>query len=377
MDVRSWRGEFPVVEQFIYLDHAGVAPVSRRVMLAVQNVIERSAKLGAFGYPAWGRDVDRTRVLAARLLKAEEQEIAFVRSTSHGLSLVAEGLAWEQGDNILVYELEFPSNLFPWMHLGRKGVETKFIRSRSGRIEIGDIAAMIDERTRLIAMSTVQFTNGFRVDLEALGRLCKERKVLFCVDAIQSLGATEMDVRRHNIDFLSADAHKWMMGPEGIGLFFCRKELIPSLEPALVGWRSVQNEFAFEDPAFQLKKSAQRFEEGSHNLLGIIGMGAAIELLLEVGIEKIERKVQELGEMVMREADARSFAVLTPRDRKERGGIVTVAGRFDPAAVRDALREKGIMVNVRAGGLRISPHFYTTEEEIARFFKTLDTIMDS
>jgi len=183
-----------------------------------------------------------------------------------------------------------------------------------------------------------------------------------------------MDVREFNIDFLAADAHKWLLGPEGIGIFFCRRELAQNMRPPLVGWKSVQNEFNFDHPVLRLKNDAQRFEEGSQNLMGIFGLGAAIELLLEAGIPNIESRVLDLGDQIMHEAGKRGLAVLTPKQREQRGGNITIAGSFDPAAARDALRERGIMVNVRGGGLRVSPHFYNTEEDINTLFQNLDSL---
>jgi selenocysteine lyase/cysteine desulfurase len=371
-----YRRDFPVTEKYIYLDHAGVAPASLRVKAAVEKFLEESTRNGAFLYPQWVQRVIDIRRSCARLINAEIYEIAFIKSTSHGLSLVAEGLDWEQGDNLLIYEKEFPSNIFPWANLERRGVERRVIPSREGRILMSDIERLMDSRTRLLAISSVQFANGFRVDLQRLGNLCRDRGSLLCVDAIQSLGAFPMDVRESHIDFLAADAHKWLLGPEGIGIFYCRKELAERLHPPLIGWKSVQNELDFDKPAFRLKSDALRFEEGSMNLMGILGLGAAVDLLLEIGIENIGKRVLGLGDLVIHEADKRGYPVLTPKARNERGGIITICGKFDPAIMRDALRECGIMVNVRGGGLRVSPHFYNTEEEILEFFKELDRILN-
>jgi selenocysteine lyase/cysteine desulfurase len=184
-----------------------------------------------------------------------------------------------------------------------------------------------------------------------------------------------VDVRKKKIDFLSADAHKWMIGPEGIGIFYCRKGLAGTLAPTLVGWKSVENEFDFDNPRLVLKSDALRFEEGSQNLLGIIGLGAAVDLLLEVGIENIEKRVLFLGECIIRHLDRRGFELLTPREQGERGGGITFRGGFDPAAMREQLREKGTLVNVRGGGLRVSPHFYNTENEIELLFQTIDRLL--
>jgi cysteine desulfurase/selenocysteine lyase len=372
--VDTYRREFPVTDKYIYLDHAGIAPLPKRVVHAVETFLSESAESGAFNYAKWGQQVVDVRRACSRLVNAAPEEIAFVRSTSHGLSLVAHGLDWKPGDNMLVYEREFPSNFFPWLNLREQGVDVRFIPSREGRIFLEDVERLIDEGTRLIAVSSVQFVNGFRLDLEKAGALCRSRNVFFCVDAIQSLGLLPMDVKKYNIDFLSADAHKWLLGPEGIGIFFCKSGLAERLSPALVGWKSVQNAFSFEEPNLQFRTDALRFEEGSMNLMGIAGLGAALELLFEVGIDRVAERVLGLGDVVIREAEKRGYTVLTPGERNMRGGQVTFRGPFDPVIVRDHLRDQRIMVNVRGGGLRVSPHFYNTESELMIFFSRLDEL---
>lgn len=372
--LESFRKEFPVTEKYIYLDHSGVAPVSLRVKNAVDQFLSQAVEGGAFHYPEWMQRVMQVRRSCARLVNAAAEEIAFVKSTSHGLSIVAGGLDWKPGDSVLIYEREFPSNIYPWLSLERRGVTVKVIPSREGRILPEDIDRLIDSRTRLLAVSSVQFTNGFRIDLKKTGELCRKKNVLFCVDAIQSLGVIPMDVKEFNIDFLAADAHKWLLGPEGIGIFSCRKELAQGLNPPLIGWKSVRNDLAFERPDFALKDDALRFEEGSMNLMSIFGLGAAVELLQEAGIDRIRDRVFDLGDYIIKEAEARGWIILTPKERSSRGGNITFTGNFDPGPVRDALREAGIMVNVRGGGLRVSPHFYNTYAELERFFAAFDRI---
>lgn len=367
----SYRREFLVTKKYIYLDHSGVAPMSLRVTGAIEKFLGESAEGGAFHYPKWAQRINEIRNSCAGLINAGPDELAFVKSTSHGLSIVAEGLDWQPGDNVLIYEKEFPSNIYPWLNLKRKGVEVRIIPSREGRILIDDIEQLIDSKTKLLAISSVQFSNGFRIDLKKVGALCRENDVLLCVDAIQSLGIIPMDVKEYHIDFLSADAHKWLLGPEGIGVFYCRRELVERLSPPLIGWKCVRNEFDFDHPDFCLKTDALRFEEGSMNLLGIFGLGAAVGLLLEIGIKNIEERVLGLGEVIIREAEQREYRVRTPKARNERGGNVTFSGNFDPAAAKDRLQEKRILVNTRGGGLRVSPHFYNTKEEILAFFHAL------
>jgi selenocysteine lyase/cysteine desulfurase len=370
----AYRREFPVTGKYIFLDHAGVAPMSLRVKTAIETLLAESTEGGAFHYPAWAQRVVEIRQACARLINAGPDEIAFVKSTSHGLSIVAQGLDWRPGDNVLIYEKEFPSNIYPWLNLRNRGVEVRTIPSRDGRIAMHDIERLMDSRTRLLAISSVQYSNGFMIDLRKVGALCREKRVLFCVDAIQSLGLIPMAVRDCQIDFLSADAHKWLLGPEGIGIFYCRKELAEQLSPPLVGWKSVQNEFEFDRPELLLKTNALRFEEGSMNLIGIVGLGAAVDLLFEVGIEHVEQRVLDLGDLIIQEGLKRGYRVLTPSARHERGGNITFSGDFDPAAMQDALREKRIMVNARGGGIRVSPHFYNTGEDIAGLFSAMDQL---
>jgi selenocysteine lyase/cysteine desulfurase len=371
----TYRQEFPVTGNYIYLDHAGVAPISLRVKTAIETFLAESAEGGSFHYPVWAERAAETRRACAQLINAGPDEIAFVKSTSHGLSIVAQGLDWMPGDNVLIYEKEFPSNIYPWLNLRSKGVEVRTIPSRDGRILFEDISRLLNSRTRLLAVSSVQFSNGFRIDLEKVGSLCRDNQVLLCVDAIQSLGMVPMDVKAFHIDFLSADAHKWLLGPEGIGIFYCSDGLAERLSPPLIGWKSVRNELAFDRPDFLLKTNCLRFEEGSMNLLGIFGLGAALDLLFEVGIGQIEQRVLDLGDLILREAEKRGYRVLTPGARSERGGNITLSGNFDPDQMRDALREKRIMVNARGGGIRVSPHFYNTEEEITTFLNMLDRLV--
>jgi selenocysteine lyase/cysteine desulfurase len=236
-----------------------------------------------------------------------------------------------------------------------------------------DVEQLIDSKTRLLAISSVQFSNGFRIDLGKAGEICRKKQVLLCVDAIQSLGLIPMDVKEYHIDFLSADAHKWLLGPEGIGIFYCRRGLAEALRPPLIGWKSVQNEFDFDHPELRLKTNALRFEEGSMNLMGIFGLGAAIGLLFEIGISAVQNRVLDLGDLIIQESERRGYSVLTPKSREERGGNITVSGKFGPAEMRDALRERGIMVNCRGGGIRVSPHCYNTEGEIDKLFRALST----
>ncbi len=370
----EYRVEFPVAAKFIYLDHAAVAPLSRRVKNAVNEFLTEATESAFFRYSYWMDRIEEIRGRCAELVGSEKEEIAFIKNTSHGISLVAEGLDWKKGDNVIIFEKEFPSNIYPWLNLERRGVKVKFIPARGNMIHIDDIEKMIDADTKLLSISSVQFSNGFRVDLERLGELCRRRKVLLFVDAIQSLGIATLNVSESGIDFLASDGHKWLLGPEGAGIFYCRHELAELLRPSLIGWKSIVNENDYDHIDFRLKTNSLRFEEGSLNVMGIMALGAAVDLLLEVGIDRIRERILDLGDLIVEEAENRGLEIRSPRDRKHRAGINSIIGSFDPIGVKDRLRALGILVNVRSGAIRVAPHFYNTEDEILTFFSELDEL---
>jgi len=372
--MENFRNEFPITNNFVYLDHAGVSPVSLRVKNETVKFLAQASGESGFDYNSWGVRIEKIRASCAELIGADADEIAFVKNTSHGISIVASGLDWKQGDNVLVFEKEFSSNIYPWLNLKDRGVEVRFIPLRDERILFEDIEDLIDSRTRLITMSSVQSVNGFMIDLKKLGQICKSKGILFFVDAIQSLGAVPIDVKEINADFLCADGHKWLLAPEGIGIFYCKKELASNIKPNLVGWKSVENDHNFESFEFKLKNNTLRFEEGTFNTIGIYGLGAAVDLLLEVGVDNIGKRIYELGDLIISEAEKRGFTLKTPKNSDERGGIVSFAGDFDPKEMAEKLFEQNIVVNYRGGGLRVAPHFYNTEDEILKFFKTLDEL---
>ncbi len=372
--VEGYRQEFPIVKTGIYLDHAGVAPIPVRVIREVDKFLDEAAEKAVMNYETWMERVEGVRALSARLVGAEKDEIAFIKNTSHGISIVTGGLDWKEGDNVLVFEKEFPSNIYPWLDLKRKGVEVRFIPLREERIRMDDIEKMMDRRTRVVSMSSVQSLNGFMINLKKLGALCRRKGVLFFVDAIQSLGVVPMDVREFGVDFLAADGHKWLLAPEGTGIFYCRMGRVSELRPNLIGWKSVKNDYDFENIDFTLKENALRFEEGSFNVMGVWALGAALDLLFEIGIENVGARIHALGDLIMDEAGKRGFRLRTIRDRSERGGIVSFSGGFDPVVLKKRLRESNIVVNNRGGALRMAPHFYNTEEEIIKAFEEIDRL---
>jgi selenocysteine lyase/cysteine desulfurase len=267
--------EFPIIEKCVYLNHAGVGPLPRRSAARMGML---AGWVSASGDRFWlerQEEAERVRGLAARLLGAREvHEIAFVENTSSGLSLVAEGVDWKPGDNVVGADFEFPSNVYPWMSLASRGVEYRRAPERDGRIDPEELLALIDDRTRILALSSVEYASGFRSDLARLGAACRERGVLFVVDVIQSLGALAIDVERDLVDVAVASAHKWLLGPEGIGLLYVSDRVVETLRPARSGWRSVRDIFAWKDLDLTWGEGAKRFESGSLNVYGIVALSA-------------------------------------------------------------------------------------------------------
>lgn len=369
-ELAGYRTLFPVTERFIFFNHAGVSPISLNAAKVVQEFLTDYTRNGSVNSQRWERKAAQVRKDFARLIGADPGEVALVKNTSEGLSLVANGIGFKPGDNVVTPGLEFPANVYPWLNLARLGVSTRIVPARKGRVLIKDIDQAIDSHTRLVSVSSVEYSNGFRNDLEALGELCRGRGVYFCVDAIQSLGAIPMDVKRFNIDLLAADGHKWLLSPEGAGGFYCSKRVLSDIHPAKVGWKSVVGARDYARIDFRLLGDAKKFEEGSLNLMTIAALGAELKLFLEVGLEAIEKKILSLTDHLIAGLRQLGFPIVSSLYPRERSGIVAFLGR-DPEAVCRRLKRKRIIVSVRDGALRVSPHFYNSHEEVDRFLEVL------
>ena len=365
----SYRAEFPVLEQQLYLNHAGVAPTSVRVAAAVREWMDDVVGYGVKHERGWEARTERVRGLAARIIGAEPDEIAFVRNTSHGLGLVAEGLDWRPGDEVAVAaSIEYPSNVYPWLHLRDRGVEVREIIPRDGGVTPEAVAAALTPRTRLVAVSSVQYASGYRTDLDAVGAVCERAGVLLCVDGIQSVGCVPVDVKKSRIHFLSADSHKWMLGISGIGFMYVAKDVLPRLRPVLVGWRSTTDAWNFHRSHFELRADARKLEEGSHAFTGIYALGAALELLLEVGPEAIEQRLRELLSQL--DEGLRALGCQTGPAPEHRAGILHfLPPRGDPKALADWLSARDVSLSLRRGRVRLSPHFYNQPEEMERLLQ--------
>ena len=369
----NWRAEFPVTETYIYMNHAGVAPLSRRVREAMVAFVEDAMIHGAVHAACWEETAEACRAAAARLLNADATEIAFMKNTTQGILIAANGIDWREGDNVVTTAVEFPANIYPWWSLKeRYGVQTRMVPERDGCIHIEDIASAIDAHTRAVTISHVEFASGFRNDIQALGELCQERDIWFVVDAIQSLGVIEVDVKACQIDILAADGHKWLLAPEGAAIFYCADEKRERLINTNVGWASVVNPRDFLNYDLTQKPDATRFEEGSYNSVGLYGLKAAIELLLEVGIPTIEARVLGLTARLIAGLESKGYRVITPKTDAERAGIVIFESpRHTPDEIYELLHAQDIITAARGSGVRASPHFYNKASEIERLLEVL------
>ncbi|MCG9128851.1 aminotransferase class V-fold PLP-dependent enzyme [Candidatus Poribacteria bacterium] len=369
----DWQSEFPVTQKYVYMNHAGVAPLSKRVQKAMVDFVEDATVNGAVNVDNWVDTVEECRDGAADLLNADSKEIAFMKNTTQGILIAANGIDWKQGDNVVTTAVEFPANVYPWWSLSERfGVDTRMVPEKDGIIHIQDLIEAIDDRTRVLTISHVEFASGFRNDITTIGEICQERDIWFIVDAIQSLGVIELDVKMSHIDILAADGHKWMLAPEGAAIFYCSDRKRDKLINTNLGWAGVINPRDFLNYDITQKPDATRFEEGSYNTTGIYGLNAAIKLLKSVQIQNIEERVLQLTDSLISGLDKKGYIVKTSKCKSERAGIVIFESeKHTPTQLFNLLQDNNIITAERGSGIRISPHFYNTESEINQVLNIL------
>jgi selenocysteine lyase/cysteine desulfurase len=361
------RAEFPVAERWAYFDHAAVAPLPRRSARAIQRWAEDQAARGTICWGEWERRTRDTRKDVARLIHAHPDEIAFVNSTTQGIGLIAEGFPWREGDSVVTAAEEYPSNLYPWMNLASRGVSTRLVPSRNGRVEADDLFAAMDKSTRLLTISHVEFSSGFRNDLDELASRCQERGVAFFVDAIQGLGPFEYDVSNTPIDFLAADGHKWLLGPEGAGFLYVRRAWLDRLRTLGVGSRSVVGSYNSPEPDFTLKPTAERWEGGAYNMPGLQGFGESVKIFLEAGPANVSRRILDRARAVREMALSAGWTIYGSNRKEDLSGIVSMEkSGVDPDQLVRRMRNGDVVASCRRGRLRISPHLYNDEDDLAR-----------
>ena len=362
------RELFPVTRNLVYFNHAAVGPLSTVAYEAMERFVRDQRDFGALHWREWYAEYEKLRASAAKLIgAAEPREIAILKNTSEGLSFVAEGYRWREGENVVTTAMEFPSNYSPWKRLERRGVECRVVDEPS----VEAIERAVDAKTRIVTVSAVAFHNGYTADLDALGDFCARRNILFCVDAIQAVGALPIDVRRSKIAFLAADGHKWMCASEGASLFYVAAEHRDKLEVLETGWTNIDRRGKFIGASVDLLSDARRYEAGSLNSSGIHGLRAAIDLLLEIGIDEIGAEVIHIATRLADGLESIGFEVPTPRPI--RSGIVGAKVEDPSELIRwhSELEKEGIICAPREGLLRFSPHFYNTESEVDRLLDGL------
>lgn len=369
----SLDSEFPIKEQYVFLNHAGVAPIPASTQTAITEFARDAAEEGPANYGAWLHGMAQARDASAELLHTKPENICFVHNTTHGILIVANSLRWREGDNVIGFEHEFPANVHPWRNLKERGVEFRMVRERADfSYSLEELANAIDSRTRLVAISWVEYATGLRNNLEAIAELCRKKGVFLFVDAIQGLGVLPIDVEAIGVDFLAADGHKWLLAPEGCGILYVRPDRINDMNLSMCGWCGLQNPQDYDNYDQPYKPNAKRFEEGSHNLMTIHALGSSLRLLLDVGIPVVYERVMALTEFLINKLSDKKYEVITPRSSLQRAGIVAVRiPNGDPLVLVKDLQEKRILVAARRGFLRISPHFYNDESELEKLLEAL------
>lgn len=365
----DYRHQFPVTGNLVWLNHAAVAPLSRPCAQAMQKLAQDALDFGSLHYADWMACYEGLRTSAARMINAVPAEIAIVKNTSEGISIVAMGMPWKAGDAVVAFREEFPSNFYPWKRLEEKGVEVRWLSVFDSLDKI-DLAC---RGARLLAISYVQYLSGYRVDLEKIGQICQAHRCRFLVDAIQGLGAFPIDVRAAQIDVLAADGHKWLLGPEGCGVLYVKQDFQDEVEPLEFGWTNTAHHADYASRDMTLRGDAGRYECGTLNTIGCYGLRAAFDFLLEVGVERIAPVVQRLGDQIWEGVRELGFETLGVRTPETGAGVVSFRkpGVESQLIVR-RLRDAGIVAAPRQGWVRTAPHFYIAPEEIDRMLGELN-----
>jgi cysteine desulfurase / selenocysteine lyase len=366
------RQQMPVVRQWAYFDHAAVAPLSEPARVVVHEWADHFTENGVVDWNRWRQKIEGLRELAAARLRADQSEIALIRNTTEGITLVAEGFPWQAGDNVVVPDSEFPSNLYPWMHLADRGVEVRQVHCPEGRIEPASIERACNDRTRIIAVSWVGYGAGWRADLEALAEIAHARDAFLFVDAIQGLGVLDLDVTQTPIDALAADGHKWLLGPEGAGIMYIRQSCLDRLRPLGIGWNSVVQAGNFSDTSLRIKPDASRYEGGTHNMVGFLGLAASMSMFTQHSGAEIEQRLRYVTDLCCERLQSAGATLVSERAGGRWSGILALdIPRRSPLEVKkDCLRQQ-VVVNARNGHVRISPHVYTSADDVERLIGAL------
>ena len=371
------RRQMPVSETVAYFDHAAVAPVSEPARQAMVQWADEAAEQGSHAWPIWARRVEEVRKRVAGMIAAEPGEIAFVANTTTGINLVAEGLDWKSGDNVVTLANEFPSNLYPWMNLQSRGVEMRRVPMETAAVDLNRIMETCDQSTRLISISWVSYLTGYRLDVAELVQAAHDRGILVFLDAIQGLGVFPLNVSQVEVDFLAADGHKWMLGPEGAGVLYVRRERLDQLRPLGVGWHSVVHAHDFSRIEPNWRPTAARYEGGSQNMVGVIGLGASLDMLASYGVgcseSPVAERVLEIAATAADRLESLGATVAGRHEEPHQSGIISfdLPGR-DLVAQRQQCARNNVLLSCRGGLLRISPHAYVNKDDVEQMIESLE-----
>ena len=366
------RRHMPVADRWVFFNHAAISPLPDVAMDAIRQYITDRGTAGDRGLRRWEPHITEARERLARLINVPASAITFTRNTSFGLNLVANGLDWRPGDNVVVPHTEFVANVYVWRNLERKGVTVRFVPDRAGRIDPADVEAAMDERTRLLAVSFVEFQTGFRNDLAALKEICHRRGIPICVDAIQGLGVLALDAAALDLDFVAAGAQKFLLGPLGVGFLYVRPDWLSRLDRVITGWRATLDPDNYFDYGQPFREDALRYEEGALPEALIVAWNQSLRLLEEIGPATVEAHVRRLTDRLLEGIKRLGYEIITPhRTWRERSAIVSFRPRKPAAALVQALEEAGFIVSERGGAVRVSVHGYNTLDEVDAFRETL------
>ena len=373
--VEKARSYFPYLKNgIIYFNHASTAPINTEVKKRIDEFVKEKSEFAQDDYCAFKNVADETKTMIGEMINGSGERIAFLDNTTNGIIWLAQGIDWNAGDRIILNDVEFPANVYPFLQLREKGVEIDFIKSTNGIVTAEEIIDAIHPQTKLISISFVQFLSGYRIDLEKIGKVCKEKGIIFSVDSIQGLGAVRLDVGKYNIDFLASGTQKWLLGLQGLAFFYVRKELQDKLKSAPIGWLAVKDAWNLLDFNLTTKETAERFQPGTLNNLGIYAFNSSMKLFKEFGFDEIEEQVLSNSEYFIQELAKIGYeSPLLSIQKEYLSGIVSF--RSDNAQkIFDHLNQKKIVCSLREGYIRFAPHFYNTKQEIDLVVDTLKNI---
>ena len=376
MNIDLIRSNFPYLQSGkIYFDHAAVSPLPKPVVESIEKYLFERSISQVNNYHAGLDKVEELKSQLSELINISSERIAFTKSVTDGMNIIAQGLKWNSGDRIILNDIEFPANVYPFLNLSKQGVEIDFVKSRNGVVSLEAIENLITPNTRLISISFVQFLSGYRADLEDIGKLCKEKNIIFCVDGIQGIGALRLDFEKYNIDFLSGGSHKWLMALMGLGFIALTEELQDKIDPKTVGWISVENEWDLLNYKLELKQTADRFQTGTYSFIGVNALSSALKFFNEVGFDEIEKKIISNTEYFRNRLNEIGIEpLLGDVNLSNLSGIITFPIE-NAEEVINRLKEKNIIGSMREGMIRFSPHFYNTKEEIDTVIEELKKLV--